>query len=135
MAIIQWDKSLSVNVEEIDRQHQKLIVMINDLGDAMRQGKGKEVLGRIIQGMVSYTITHFSYEEKYFDRFGYPDATTHKKAHADFVKKVSDVKTKFDSGQQGLPIEILNFLSDWLGTHIKGTDKKYGPFFNEKGLK
>jgi len=29
----------------------------------------------------------------------------------------------------------MNFLSDWLKTHIVGSDKKYGPFFNSKGLK
>jgi hemerythrin len=40
MALIQWNDGLSVNVVEIDRQHQKLIGMINDLNDAMRQGKG-----------------------------------------------------------------------------------------------
>ena len=42
MAIIQWNDSLSVNVVEIDKQHQKLVAMINDLNDAMRQGKGKD---------------------------------------------------------------------------------------------
>ncbi len=43
MALIDWDKSLSVNVEEIDQQHKKLIAMINELNEAMRNGKGKEV--------------------------------------------------------------------------------------------
>jgi hemerythrin len=45
MALIQWNDSLSVNVVEIDKQHQKLVRMINELNDAMRQGKGKEALG------------------------------------------------------------------------------------------
>jgi hypothetical protein len=26
-------------------------------------------------------------------------------------------------------------VSDWLQNHIKGVDMKYGPFFNENGLK
>lgn len=135
MAAIQWTNSLSVNVSEIDQQHQRLIQMINDLDDAMRQGKGKETVGKIIQNMIAYTGTHFSTEEKYFDRFGYPDAAVHKKTHADFVKKAKEVKQKFDQGQLGLPIEVMNFLSGWLGSHIKGEDKKYSPFFNAKGLK
>jgi hypothetical protein len=29
----------------------------------------------------------------------------------------------------------MNYLSEWLQNHIKIVDKKYGPFFNEKGLK
>jgi hemerythrin len=135
MDLIQWTNSLSVNVAEIDQQHQRLIQMMNDLDNAMRQGKGKETVGKIIQGMITYTGTHFATEEKYFDRFGYPDAASHKKNHADFVKKAKEVKQKFDQGQLGLPIEVMTFLSDWLGSHIKGLDKQYGPFFNAKGLK
>ena len=135
MALIQWDDSLSVKVVEIDRQHQQLIEMINDLNDAMRQGKGKAVLGKIINGLVNYATTHFITEEKYFDKFGYPEADSHIKAHTDFVKKVSEFKDEFEKGNITLSIQIMDFLSDWLQKHIKGLDAKFGPFFNAKGLK
>jgi hemerythrin len=135
MALIQWNDTLSVKVAEIDRQHQQLIRMINDLNDAMRQGKGKSVLGKIINGLVDYTTTHFTTEEKYFDKFGYPEASSHKQAHTDFVKKVSEFKGEFEKGNIALSIQVMDFLSDWLQKHIKGVDKKYGPFFNENGLR
>jgi hemerythrin len=135
MALIQWSDSLSVNIVEIDKQHQKLIGMINELNDAMRQGKGKDILGKILNGLIVYTGTHFKTEEVYFDKFGYPDANNHKKEHSDFVAKVSEFKDGFEKGKRGLSIEIMVFLSDWLQTHIKGVDKKYAPFLNEKGLK
>lgn len=135
MALIQWDGSFSVKVAEIDQQHQKLMSMINELNDAMRQGKGKDVLGKIVNGLFSYTVTHFSMEEKYFDRFGYPETDSHKKEHVAFVKKVSEFKDGVEKGKLGLSIEVMNFLSDWLKNHIKLTDMKYSQFFNEKGLK
>ncbi len=135
MPLIQWNESLSVNVAEIDRQHQKLIGMINELNEAMRQGKGKDVLGKIINGLITYTETHFGTEERYFTKFGYPEADSHKKEHSDFTKEVSEFKEGFEKGKLGLSIEIMNFLSDWLKNHIQGVDRKYGPFFNERGLK
>lgn len=135
MALIAWSDALSVNVAEIDRQHQKLIGMVNELNDAMKIGKGKEALNKILSGLVSYTVTHFKTEENYFDQFGYPDVDRHKKEHADFIEKVRDFKNKFESRNLFLTIEVMNFLSDWLKTHIMGTDKKYSEFFNEKGLK
>jgi hemerythrin len=135
MAIIQWNDTFSVKVAEIDQQHQKLVSMINELSDAMKQGKGKDALSKIVNGLVSYTVTHFNTEEKYFDRFGYPETDSHKKEHVAFVKKVSEFKDGFEKGKLSLSIEVMNFLSDWLKNHINGTDKKYSQFFNEKGLK
>jgi hemerythrin len=135
MALINWDNSFSVKVDEIDRQHQKLVSLINDLNDAMRQGKGKDILGKIINGLIGYAGTHFKTEEKYFAQFGYPETDSHKTEHADFTRKVSEFKNKFDKGTIGLSIEVLDFLSSWLQNHIKSVDKKYSAFFNEKGLK
>lgn len=134
MAFIQWDTGFSVNVAEIDKQHQKLVGMINDLNDAMKQGKGKDTLAKIIGDLFNYAGNHFATEERYFDKFRYPAATSHKLEHSNFVKKVSEFKGSFDSGKLALTIEVMTFLKDWLKGHIQGADKKYGPFFNEKGL-
>ena len=135
MALIQWDDSLSVNIVEIDKQHQKLIALINELGDAMSLGQGRTVVGKIISALLEYTETHFKAEERYFTVFGYPEATGHKKEHAKFIAKVSEFKERVEKGQLALSIDVMNFLSDWLRHHIKGVDKKYTAFFNEKGLK
>jgi hemerythrin len=135
MALMQWNESLSVGVAEIDNQHQTLVSMINELSDAMKQGKGKDVVGKILNSLISYTVTHFQTEEKYFDLYRYPETAGHKKEHAAFVQNVSDFKDGFAKGKLSVTIELMNFLSDWLKNHIKGTDKKYSTFFNAKGLK
>jgi hemerythrin len=135
MAIIQWTNDLSVNVAELDKQHQKLVDMINDLNEAMRQGKGKDVMGKTLNDLIDYAATHFKTEEKYFEQYAYPATITHKKEHTDFARKVGEFKQGFDSGRVGISVEVMSFLGDWLRGHIKGVDKKYGPFFNEKGLK
>ena len=134
MPVIQWDDSFSVNVAEIDRQHQKLVLMINNLYDAMGEGKGKGVLGKIIDELINYTASHFKTEEKYFDMLKYPHSANHKKEHSDFVQKVTDFKANFDAGKTWLSVKVMNFLRTWLQNHIKGADKEYGPFFNEHGL-
>ena len=95
MALIQWDNTFSVNVAEIDKQHQKLVALINNLNDAMKQGKGKDILAKIIGDLFAYAGDHFAIEEKYFDKFGYPAATSHKLEHANFVKKVSEFQERF----------------------------------------
>ena len=135
MALINWSDSLSVNVAEIDRQHKELIAMINELNDAMKTGKGKDVAGKIINNLIKYTATHFKLEEDLFTKFDYPDTESHKREHAAFVKKVSEFKEGFEKGKLSLTMDVMSFLSDWLKHHIMGTDKKYVQFFNDKGVK
>jgi hemerythrin-like metal-binding protein len=135
MPMFQWDDSLSVGISEIDRQHKQLVEMISKLNDEMRQGKGKEILERILAGMVNYALMHFETEEKYFLTYGYADSESHKKVHCAFVEKVSAFKDQFTSGRKGMTIEVMDFLMEWLQKHIKGEDKKYAPFLISKGLK
>lgn len=135
VALMKWNDSFSVGVAEIDLQHQKLVAMINELNEAMLQAKGKMALTKILNELVGYTVNHFGTEEKYFDLYQYPYTIRHKKEHQAFVEKVGAFKKDFESDKLGLSLEVMHFLSDWLQTHIKGSDKKYGPFFNKKGLK
>ncbi len=135
MAFIEWDDNLSVYIVEIDRQHKKLIAMINELHDAMRHRQSKLVLSQIIEGLIGYAGTHFRTEERYFERYGYPEEIPHKQEHAAFTLKVAEFKHNYDAGKFGLSMDLLDFLSDWLQNHIKVVDRKYALFFNEKGLK
>ena len=135
MALMEWDSSFSVNVSEIDAQHQNLIHMLNTLNDAMKERKGKEVMGDIIAGLIDYAATHFATEEKYFDRFSFTGAFAHKAEHKKFANRVLEFKQGFDANELMLSLDVLDFLKTWLVNHIKGTDKKYSKCFNENGLK
>lgn len=135
MPLITWTDSFSVKVAEIDTQHKKLVEMINKLYDAMKVGKSKDVMGEILNNLISYTATHFKTEEKYFDLYNYFEKETHKAEHKEFVETVTKFKADFDSGNATISIELMNFLKDWLTKHINGTDKKYTKCFNDHGLK
>ena len=134
MAIISWDDKLSVNVNEIDGQHKKLIDMLNYLNDAMKAGQAKDVLGRILDGLISYTAHHFGTEEKHMVATNFPDYAAHKAEHEQFVTKVLEFKQGFDEGNAFVTMEIMQFLCDWVSKHILGTDKKYVPHFNGNGI-
>jgi len=134
MSLITWSDKYSVNIKEIDEQHKKLVGMINELHDAMLHAKSKEVSLTIINKMADYTKYHFSTEEKYMKKFGYPDYEAHNLSHEKFVEQVLEFKKGYESGKTGLSYDLLNFLKNWLVTHIQSSDKKYAALFNEKGL-
>ncbi len=135
MAFIDWSSALSTGVTEFDNQHSKLVALANELHDAMRAGKAKDVLGTILGNLISYTATHFAAEERLMVQHNYPDKAAHQIEHRALVDKVNALKRDFDSGKVMLSMEVMNFLKDWLGKHIQGSDKKYGPYFNSKGVK
>lgn len=134
MALMVWDKSFSVNIREIDAQHQKLIGLINDLHEAMKLGKAKDVMGKVLMELTNYTVYHFGTEEKLFRTHGYPEAAQHKREHDLLTKQVLDIKAKFDQGKVGVTIEVMAFLKEWLSHHIMESDRKYTAFLNGKGV-
>jgi len=144
MPFFEWEPGFSVRLNEIDRQHKNLIGLINRLFEVMRPGKQetfdsslKELVTQasVIEEMISYSHYHFSTEEKYMGKYLYPGFEEHKKEHKSFVDEVERFKADFDSGKVLLSVQIMEFLKKWLGDHILGTDKKFEPFFQAKGLK
>jgi len=135
MSLIRWNESLRLNVTEIDQQHRRLVEMINELSEAMRQGKSKERLGKTLKGLVAYAGTHFKNEEHYFEKLGYPEAEKHKAEHAAFVRKMNEFTHAYEAGKLGVSTQLATYLGDWLQKHITGSDKKYAAFFHEKGVK
>lgn len=130
-----WDAKYSVGITRLDDQHRRLLQMLNNLQQAMLGGKSREVISRIVEELVQYTKTHFTSEEAYFQMYGYPEAEAHKREHQEFIQKVHHFQSELAKGKASLSIEVLQFLSDWTKTHILGSDKKYGPFLQSKGVR
>ncbi len=123
MALFPWDDKYKINHMVIDADHKKLVDLINQLADAMQAGKGRDVCGKVLNELVSYTKTHFATEEKLMAAHAYARMAEHKAEHAKFVKEVLDFKGKFDSGALTVTASLLTFLRDWLIHHIMNSDK------------
>ncbi len=133
--LMRWDSSLQLGIGQIDDQHKQLVAMINDLHRAMKQRKTMAIMGGILERLVNYTVYHFGTEEKLFEKHDYPEYDQHKKIHENLVGKVIEFKTKIDRGDSTISMDLMDFLKDWLVNHIKGTDKKYVPFLQGKGVR
>ncbi len=134
MAFIEWNDDLSVNVEVFDAQHKKLVGLINHLHESMSLGKGKDVLGQVLNDLIEYTITHFADEEAALKKYGFHGYSIQLAEHHSLTAKVLDLQRKLSSGEAVLSIDIMKFLKEWLTHHILETDKQYGVFFASKGI-
>jgi hemerythrin len=68
------------------------------------------------------------------EKHRYPDYAGHKKTHAALTAQVTDQMNKYQEGKSLVVVEIMNFLKDWLVTHIQNTDKKYSSHLSSKGV-
>ena len=135
MPLMTWTEKMSVGVKVLDDDHKKLVSMLNELHDGLQAGHGKEALGKILDGLINYTKIHFGREEQFFAKTAYADSAAHKKEHDELTRQVIDVQQKYKSGAVStLSLEVMNFLKNWLIQHIQGSDKKYGPHLNAKGI-
>jgi hemerythrin-like metal-binding protein len=132
--LFHWDDSFRVNIGVIDMQHQKLMSMVNELHQAMVEGSGKHKLGEILSNLIKYTRDHFATEERLMQSHACPDFLAHKCEHEHLTATVLDFQRRFLSNEVGLTIEVMDFLKDWLRNHILGSDKRYSPFLNAKGV-
>jgi len=134
---MQWTEDLSVGVEEIDTQHKELFRRINSLVDAIRKAECKLVIDGVIKFLEEYAIMHFSEEEGYMKRYGYPEYLQHKTQHGIFMKSLSDLKE-----QAGLPrvqgrsyelsVTTNQMVVDWIIVHITRVDRKLGEFLKAR---
>jgi hemerythrin-like metal-binding protein len=134
MAFIEWSERLSVGIAYIDGQHGKIVQLINKLHDSIIRGHGQELPGPVLAELVAYAKTHFAVEELLFRQHHYPDAPEHEKEHAAFRQQAAALEADFVSGKAALTQKTMGFLRSWLLNHIMGTDMKYKPFLNAKGV-
>ncbi|MFO0556248.1 MAG: bacteriohemerythrin [Polyangiaceae bacterium] len=135
MALMEWSPKLSVGIGQFDNEHKKLLGMLNELYDAAQAGSAKDHLGKILDGLINYTKTHFANEERYMKMHKYPDFEAHRAEHDALAKQVLAVQSKYHAGASAaLGMEVLSFLKNWLTKHIQGSDKKYAPFLIEHGV-
>jgi hemerythrin len=133
MDFIVWNDSLSVGVEQFDKEHKQLIYFINELNTALKIGSSAKTMENTLVQLVKYTEVHFNHEQDYMRLFDYPDFDGHLKEHEDLKGQVTDFYNKLQSGKTTFSLTLLTFLKEWLTNHIMGTDMKYKDFFIKKG--
>ena len=73
MGVIQWDKKYEVNVKKIDRQHQKIVDVLNKLYDLQdtpinQSDTSRRKIEKIFDELRNYIVTHFKTEEEYLKK-------------------------------------------------------------------
>ncbi|HJP17395.1 MAG TPA: bacteriohemerythrin [Nitrospinota bacterium] len=134
MSLFDWSDRFSVNVEEMNEHHKKLIGILNLLHDEKLAERAEEVLGKVLDELVDYTKIHFKKEEELLEQYEFPELAVHKKEHENLILKVDAMQKKYYAGNKDMTTDVAILLNDWLAEHIVVKDKKYGIYLNSKGV-
>jgi hemerythrin-like metal-binding protein len=123
--LIIWSDAYSVNNAEIDKQHSKLIDLINRLYNAYLDKKHDEEIKIIIREIKEYTIYHFTTEEDLFKKHKYIESKAHSEMHKSFIDELNFLIQNYTNSPLVLTMKTMTFLQRWLTNHILKEDKKY----------
>ena len=126
--LLSWQPEHNIGIEEADRQHKKMLDMMNEVHILSAQKHSSQSISQALNVLISYTEVHFDWEERFFDGYQYPKSEEHKKHHASLIAELRTHQRNIALGDQKAIDDELSHLNDWLLEHIKHGDRDYANY-------
>lgn len=123
----RWTSDLATGNPDIDRDHQELVEIIDQLKAAASGGDQKARLSNALDQFRGHVQNHFPMEEAEMEVKGYPGLAKHRLAHAALADQVVELVQKDNNGETVLFSEVEH-LAQALYRHILLDDKPFALF-------
>lgn len=135
-----FTEKYKTHIPHIDEQHKKLFDIVREannlIQDELLYDKYDEIM-EILKELQEYTEKHFHDEEEYMKQIQYPKLQAQVAAHTAFIEKLVnldlDELDSLDNNQQEYLLNLIDYLLNWLSSHILGMDKQIGAWARENG--
>ena len=126
----EFKEEYVTGIEQIDEEHTRLFEIADETYNLSRKeflvDKYDQVI-QILKELKEYATMHFEHEEAYMESIGYKKMFTQKVQHNAFCEKLNSWNLyDIDENSEEIVDEILNFLTNWLVSHILEHDKQIG---------
>jgi hemerythrin len=128
---IVWGDILSVEVDEIDEDHRKLVNIFNILNHSVMAGEPREYLVAVLDELINCTVWHFSHEERLMLKYGFEAIEEHKAVHQELIKTARKLQQEILQAEKPVAEEDIEFLECWLTEHILTADMKLGAYLSQ----
>jgi hemerythrin-like metal-binding protein len=133
MALLTWSNKFAIGIGVFDREHREIVDAINELQAAVEGGNDRGVTGHMLSKLASDTVAHFQSEEAMMTSSKYPGLMLHGMKHQHLMKQLSAFLARYGCNGTTMDRHSLNFLRDWVTTHIQSDDLNFGLWLNEHG--
>ena len=123
---ITWSPDFETGVPAVDRDHKRLVDLINQVHAVVEEGGTAEDVGAVVEELTDYVAEHFAREERLMEEAGYESIGPHIARHEDFTHRVGTLAREYEFDSDAVDMqEVLDFLADWLINHILKADKAF----------
>jgi hemerythrin len=126
-----WDNTLSVQIQEIDDDHHKLVNLFNILSHAVEDDDASDYIDAVFDELIHCTVWHFKHEERLMLKYAYDGAQAHKSEHDELIDSAKSLQKKLQQEGGKISNDDIKFLEHWLTGHIFSTDMDLGNFLGE----
>lgn len=123
---LEWSDKFSTDIVSIDRQHQELIYLTQNLLDVLsRDDASLAEKQACFKDVVDHALDHFEYEERIMRNIGYPGLSAHQKEHDDLRREIGHIA---EDVMDGKAIDdwkgLVSLVQVWVLRHIVSSDSK-----------
>lgn len=130
MEKLSWNDSYLLGITEIDLQHKKLLSLADDMYEIVNGDEDslKVNLSKVLKSLTDYTVYHFTSEEEFMKKYGYPSADMHKSMHDNFIAEVTKQIKSLNTATKTEAERLYSFLASWVLNHIAKSDKVWAEY-------
>ena len=125
---VVWQAQYALGHDTIDRPHQQIVAILNQLYEALRNGTAEEYMEVILDTLRRYAETHLVYEEALLTEIGYPDLAEHRRCHAQRRSKARRFQARFQTEGGAICHDVFLMAKKWWLNHNHGEDRKHMPY-------
>lgn len=134
MKYIHFTDSEKVNIKIIDKQHQSMVKIVNNIHSHL--GKDKHYnFNSDLQTLINEIKFHFETEEKLMKENNFSGFYSHKLEHDRFLNQINKNFTEIKKGKSEIIFNQLESIKRWFFNHLDLSDKKLGSFLISIGIK
>jgi hemerythrin-like metal-binding protein len=124
----EWSPELTLNHEELDRQHVELFRRVAEAAAALPGDRA--VLEAAVSALAAGLVEHRVTEERIMEEERYPERVRHRSAHELFLADVDRMRA--DLAAHGPTPQVADWLErrlpEWLGFHVRVNDLPLGEY-------
>ena len=95
---MKWVPEYNTGIDVIDDQHKRILDYINEI-DSIDANTDRDRVKQILENIIDYTQSHFTFEESLQEEAGYKYRVPHKRVHDLFIKKIESYRDRFEMGR------------------------------------